>query len=162
MSDTAVTIRPARHDDAEALGRLGALLVEMHHAFDPQRFMSPGADTARGYGRYLASQIDDADTVLLVAERDGAVIGYVYGAVEGVDYMALRGPAGVLHDVIVGSEQRRGGVGRALVLAIIAAFTARQAPRVVLSTAARNEAARAFFAGLGFRDTMVEVTRELP
>ena len=53
-------------------------------------------------------------------------------------------------------------VGRALVGAILEAFTAREAPRVVLSTAARNETARAFFEGLGFRETMVELTRELP
>lgn len=162
MTATPFTIRPARHDDAAALGRLGALLVEMHHAFDRQRFMAPGADTARGYGRYLASQIGDPDTVLLVAERDGVVAGYVYGAVEGVDYMALRGPAGVLHDVIVEPAHRQSGAGRALARAILEAFTARQAPRVVLSTAARNASAQAFFVGLGFRPTMVELTRELP
>jgi ribosomal protein S18 acetylase RimI-like enzyme len=90
------------------------------------------------------------------------VVGYVYGAIEGTDYMALRGPAAVLHDVIVAPDERRGGVGRALVGAMLEAFTAREAPRVVLSTAARNEPARAFFEGLGFRETMVELTRELP
>ena len=162
MSETPFTIRPATRADAEALGRLGARLVELHHGFDPQRFMAPGAGTARGYGGYLTGQIADGDTIVLVADAAGQVVGYVYGAIEGTDYMALRGPAAVLHDVIVAAEHRRGGVGRALVLAIVAAFTARQAPRVVLSTAARNDTARAFFEGLGFRPTMVELTRELP
>lgn len=162
MSRTPSTIRPATRGDAEALGRLGARLVEMHHAFDADRFMAPTAGTARGYGGYLAGQIGDDGTIVLVAERAGHVVGYVYGAIEGADYMALRGPGAVLHDVIVAPAERRGGVGRALVGAILEAFTAREAPRVVLSTAARNETARAFFEGLGFRETMVELTRELP
>jgi RimJ/RimL family protein N-acetyltransferase len=35
------------------------------------------------------------------------------------------------------------------------------APRVVLMAAWRNESARALFARLGFRPTMVEMTREV-
>ena len=162
MSETPFTIRPATRADAGALGRLGARMVEMHHDFDARRFLAPGAGTARGYGGFLASQILEPAAIVLVAERAAQVIGYAYGTVEGVDYMALRGPAGALHDVIVDAAQRRDGVGRALVLALIAAFTARQVPQVVLSTAARNQAAQAFFAALGFRPTMVEMTRELP
>lgn len=162
MHDTSFSVRPATRVDADALGRLGASLVALHHGFDAQRFMPPNSGTANGYGSYLSSQIADADTIVLVAEQAGQVVGYVYGTIEGVDYMALRGPAAVLHDVIVAPEVRHAGVGRALVRAILEAFTARQAPRVVLSTAARNETARAFFEGLGFRPTMVELTRELP
>ena len=36
-----------------------------------------------------------------------------------------------------------------------------RAARVVLSTAAHNEAAQRLFAGEGFRRTMIEMTREL-
>ena len=35
------------------------------------------------------------------------------------------------------------------------------APRLVLHTASKNVAARQFFAALGFRETMVELTAEL-
>jgi ribosomal protein S18 acetylase RimI-like enzyme len=37
----------------------------------------------------------------------------------------------------------------------------RGAPRVVLSTAAQNETAQRLFEKLGFRRTMIEMTREL-
>ena len=40
------------------------------------------------------------------------VIGYTYAGVEGHDYMALRGPAGVLHDVVVDPAHRGHGIGR--------------------------------------------------
>jgi ribosomal protein S18 acetylase RimI-like enzyme len=52
------------------------------------------------------------------------------------------------------------GIGRQLLRAIIIELTARGAPRVVLSTAARNEAAQRLFLSAGFRPTMLEMTRE--
>lgn len=158
----AIEIRPAEPRDEAALGRLGALLVALHHDFDPQRFMTPGPDTAQGYGRYLVSQLGRANVVVLVAEEGGQTLGYSYAGVEGVDYMTLRGPAGVLYDVVVDPAHRRKGVGQRLIEASLAALAARGAPRVVLSAAEKNEAAQRLFARAGFRRTMVEMTRELP
>ena len=75
--------------------------------------------------------------------------------------MALRGPAGVLHDVIVDREHRGRGVGRLLLDAALEFFRSRGVPRVVLFTAERNEAAQRLFARTGFRRTMVEMTIDL-
>jgi ribosomal protein S18 acetylase RimI-like enzyme len=159
-SDAPVVVRPATRADTPTLGRLGALLVRMHHELDPQRFIAATPRTEQGYGSWLGSQIGEPAVVVLVAERGGEVIGYAYGGVEGHDYMALRGPAGALHDIVVDPAHRRQGVGRLLLEAAIAALEDRGVPRVVLSTAARNEAAQRLFAGAGFRRTMIEMTRE--
>jgi ribosomal protein S18 acetylase RimI-like enzyme len=75
--------------------------------------------------------------------------------------MSLRGPAGVLHDIVVDPAHRGRGVGRALLDATLAELKTRGAPRVVLSTAERNEPAQRLFARAGFRRTMIEMTREL-
>ena len=155
-----VTLRPATSADLPALGRLGALLVRTHHELDPARFIAATRHTEQGYASYLGSQLQDPAVLVLVAERDGNVLGYTYAAVEGNDYMALRGPAGVLHDIVVDPHHRREGVGRMLLDATLAWLDARGAPRVVLSTAERNEAAQRLFAAAGFRRTMIEMTRE--
>lgn len=155
------SVRPASTTDLAALGRLGALLVKAHHRFDPQRFMEPGPDTERGYARFLGSRLDLPDAVVLVAERDGAVIGYAYATLEGADYSALRGPAGVLHDLLVDPAHRGAGTGRALLTEALAVLAARGAPRVVLHAAEDNVAAQRLFATSGFRRTMVEMTREV-
>jgi ribosomal protein S18 acetylase RimI-like enzyme len=89
------------------------------------------------------------------------VIGYAYAAVQGYDYMSLRGPAGVLHDLIVEPQHRGRGVGRLLLNAVLTYLTTRGAPRVVLSAAEGNHAAQRLFVSMGFRRTMVEMTREL-
>ena len=163
MSETpGIAVRNARPDDELALGRLGALLVAVHHAFDADRFIAPGPGSERGYGRYLVSQIGREEVILLVAERDGAVLGYAYAGVEGPDWMALRGPAGVIYDILVEPGHRRQGIGGLLLNAVLDALAARGAPRVVLSTATPNHVAQRLFAAAGFRSTMIEMTREWP
>jgi len=155
-------VRKARSDDAPALGRLGALLVAVHHAFDPDRFIAPGPGTERGYGGFLVSQLEKEEAIILVAEEAGAVVGYVYAGLEGADWMALRGPAGVIYDIIVDPERRQEGIGGMLLQAILKALADRGAPRVVLHTATPNAVAQRLFAAVGFRSTMIEMTREWP
>lgn len=157
---SAPLIRPATRADVPTLGRLGALLVRMHHEFDAARFIAATPRTERGYGSWLGSQLDLPDVVVLVAELNGQVVGYAYGELVAPDYMSLRGPAGALHDIVVDPAHRKHGIGRQLLDAAIAALEARGAPRIVLSTAARNETAQRLFERAGFRRTMIEMTRE--
>lgn len=109
----------------------------------------------------MSTQLEDPDAAVLVVDDRGDVVGYAYAAVEGYDYMALRGLAGVLHDIIVEPGHRGRGVGRLLLHAALEFLRPRGAPREVLSTAERNETAQRLFAGAGFRRTMIEMTREL-
>ena len=155
-----VVIRPATRADLTAIGRLGALLVRLHHDFDPQRFIPATPRTEQGYGSFLGMQLEVPDVIVLVAEGDGEVLGYSYAGLEGFDYMALRAPAGALYDIVVDPAHRGHGVGRMLLDATLAALADRGAPRVVLSTAERNEPAQRLFTRAGFRRTMIEMTRE--
>jgi ribosomal protein S18 acetylase RimI-like enzyme len=157
-----VTIRRASADDLPSLGRLGALLMRAHCAFDADRFLPAGPDAEEGYAWFLGSQLSAPDAAVFVAEQDGAVVGYVYAGLEPLSWKELRGAAGFIHDVAVLEEARRGGVAQALLDAAMAWLRERGAPRVVLWTADRNEGAQRLFARLGFRRTMIEMTRELP
>jgi ribosomal protein S18 acetylase RimI-like enzyme len=157
----APSIRPATLKDVGAIGRLGALLVREHHDFDPQRFIAATAQTEKRYGSFLGTQLEEPNIVILVAERDGKVIGYTYSGVEGIDYMSLRGPAGVIYDIVVDPDHRQQGVGRVLIDATLEVLKGKGSPRVVLSTAERNAAAQRLFDRAGFRRTMIEMTREL-
>jgi ribosomal protein S18 acetylase RimI-like enzyme len=156
-----ILVRAATPRDAPSIGGLGAILVRTHHDFDPKRFIPATSGTAAGYSSFLGSQIDEPNIIILVAERDGKVLGYTYAGVEGRDYMSLRGPAGVVYDIVVDPDHRRQGVGRMLLDATLAALKDRGAPRVVLSTAEQNTPAQRLFDRAGFRRTMIEMTREL-
>lgn len=156
------TVRPACEGDLPAMGRLGALLLREHHAFDPRRFMAPGPDPEGGYAWFLGTQLAEPDVLLLVAEADGgAIAGYLYAAVEPRSWKELRDESGLVHDVAVDEPFRGRGIATALMNEAASWFTARGLPRVVLWTAEHNAAGQRLFAGLGFRRTMIEMTREL-
>jgi len=135
--------------------------VRLHHDLDPDRFIPATPRTERSYGSFLGTQLDEPAIIILVAEQGSEVIGYSYSGLEGNDYMSLRGPAGVLHDIVVDPAHRGNGVGQTLLDATLVAIKARGATQVVLSTAERNESAQRLFTRAGFRPTMIEMTREL-
>jgi GNAT superfamily N-acetyltransferase len=156
-----IVIRHASDSDLPVLGQLGALLMETHYLFDQKRFMAPRGDSAQGYAWFLRSQLKEEDAVVLVADRAGVIVGYVYAGLEPTSWKELRDTAGFVHDVVVADSSRRLGVARLLVEAAIDWLRAHGAPRVVLWTAEKNPAAQNLFSRLGFRRTMIEMTLEL-
>jgi len=155
-----VIIRPATDDDQEPLGRLAGALVRLHHTLDPKRFFLV-EPIEQGYGRWLVRESGNPNAIVLVAEQEGKVVGYAYGTNSERDWMLLLDACGVLQDIYVDESARRGGVARQLVQTMCARFRERGQPRVVLSTAAKNETAQRFFESMGFRRTMIEMTCEL-
>ena len=155
-----LSVRPATPADLPAVARLAAKLVRYHHALDAHRFMIL-EPVEPGYERWLGHELADPQAVIVVAERDGTLLGYAYGRVEARDWNALLDAHGALHDLYVDEAARSGGVGLALIEAIAARLAALGAPRVVLHTATQNTTAQRLFARAGFRSTMIEMTREL-
>lgn len=159
-------VRPATPGDAEPLGRFAAEMVRFHQRLDAARFLRMTEPIEPGYGRFLVKMSGEPRAVVLVGalREPGAeserVVGYAYGQLEPVSYPELLDACGKLHDLFVDPAARRRGVGRALVTSAIERLQALGAPRIVLLSAWQNEAAQTLFAALGFRRTMVEMTRE--
>jgi len=160
MPDDDLVIRRAERRDLATMGRLGGTLVREHFRYDPRRFMAPADGVDEGYAWFLGTELDDPKVVLLVAERGGAVVGYAYAGLEPQSWKELREAAGFVHDVVVDEAARGRGVGAALMEAAAAWLEAQGAPRIMLWTAEMNGPAQRLFARLGFRRTMVEMTRE--
>jgi ribosomal protein S18 acetylase RimI-like enzyme len=157
----AAEIREATARDLPALARLGAKLAREHHAMDPERFFAPEEPLEEGYAWWLGKERASRKAVVLAGALRGRIVGYAYGRLEPRDWNTLRDRCGVGVDLWVEPRARRAGVGTALVEALVAALAARGAPRVVLNVAARNPRAARLFGALGFRETMVELTREV-
>ncbi len=158
----SVLIRRAEPRDVSSLGRLGAALVRAHHAFDARRFLTPGPGLEEGYAHFLRTQLAERDVAIFVAERAGAIIGYVYAGIEPRSWKELRDAAGFIHDVVVDPNAQRSGVGTRLIETAAAWLATRGVARVMLWTAEKNQEAQRLFEHLGFRRTMIEMTRENP
>jgi ribosomal protein S18 acetylase RimI-like enzyme len=155
-----VLIRRAKRSELGGVARMAAALVREHHARDSQRFMLVES-VEEGYRDWLAREIARRGAVILVAEQDLEIIGYAYGTLEARNWSELRDACGKLNDVYVDPSLRRRGIARRLVDAMLLELRAMGAPRVVLSSADGNRAAEQLFASIGFRRTMIEMTREL-
>lgn len=161
MTNHSFTIRRAEPRDIPVISRFGVMLLRTHFVFDQQRFMAPRPDAEDGYA-WFEAQMGRHDAVVFVAERDGAPVGYLYAAVEPLSWKELRDEAGFIHDIYVDEGSRGLGVATALLEAGSQWLTDQGVPRVILWTAAANSSAHRLFAHMGFRPTMVEMTRETP
>lgn len=158
---TLTRVRAATEADLGPLGKLAAELVRFHHGLDPQRFFLAGK-VEEGYRGWFARELKEDAAILLVADRPGdGVVGYVYGRVEPRDWNMLLDRHAALHDVLVAESARKLHLGELLVEAFLARAKELGAPRVVLHTAVANERAQRLFTKMGFRPTMLEMSREL-
>ncbi|MFI5364964.1 MAG: GNAT family N-acetyltransferase [Candidatus Binatia bacterium] len=135
--------------------------MRAHHDFDSRRFLTPGPRVEQGYAHFLGTQLAEEDVAVFVAERAGTIIGYVYAGVEPRSWKELREVAGFIHDVVVDPAERGAGVGTRLIETAAEWLVTRGVPRVMLWTAEKNQGAQRLFERLGFRRTMVEMTREV-
>lgn len=153
-------VREMTTADLPSVGALAGQLVRMHHAFDANRFLRP-VDPERGYARWFATQLESEDVILLVAEVDRSVVGYVYARMEPRSYNELLDACAKLHDIYVDDSARGRGIGAELLRETLRRAREKGAPRIVLLTAAHNDQAQRMFHRAGFRTTMLEMTKEL-
>lgn len=145
VMDHRARIRPARPDDAEALGRL------LTHLGYPT-----GAEAA---ARRLARVLDRPDYRTLVAEDGEQVVGVVavftgYGFTGDAPYARIL-------SLVVDPEHRGGGVGAALVSAAESWARGQGAESLHLTTATHREGAHRFYRRLGYEVTGTRFYRRL-
>ena len=99
--------------------------------------------------------------MLVAADETGEILGYVYAGIEPRSWQELRERAGYIHDIFVRDTHRARGIADALMLAALTWLREQGLPRALLWTAVPNARAQRVFERLGFRKTMLEMTREL-
>jgi GNAT superfamily N-acetyltransferase len=157
----AAIVRDARAADLPVLAQMGAKLTRAHHIMDPARFFLPEEPIEDGYASWLGKELLNPRAVILVAHQHGRSLGYAYGRIERRDWNSLRERCAFGVDLWVEPRARRRGVGRQLMEALVERFGAWREPRLIIQVAAVNTLARQVFAGMGFRETVVELAREL-
>jgi ribosomal protein S18 acetylase RimI-like enzyme len=152
-------VRRARSEDLLAIARLADRLVRLHHERDPKRFFLPER-SEEAYLWWFGRELERREAVVLVADAGSSVVGFCYGALEERNWNALLDAHGEIHDIFVSDAERRRGIGKALLQAMIAELEQLGAEIVVLATMVDNLGAQQLFASLGFRRTMLELTRD--
>ena len=152
-----VTVRPATSDDSQAIAALWESLVAYHQALDEDlpRAVLDGGEI---YVQRMIYRADDPNTLVLVAEIEGRVVGYVLGAVvDLVPDMFEREICGFIADIFVEKDYRRLGIGRLLMDTMIDWFQSQGVRYYEWYVAAYNLDARAFWREMGGRELMVRM-----
>lgn len=154
----ALATRAAEQRDVAAIGSLFAELFTKAAHGRPDLFRLPRADDAkerRELELYVASRLDATAEQLIVAEENGTLLGVVHVLVEHVPFAPSvpyrrATTEGWILNVVVGSQHRRRGVGRALDAAARDWARARGAETIGLQVWTYNHEGREFFARLGY------------
>ena len=142
MAGDAVTIRPARPQDAAGIARL-ANLLSRHEGLGDDVF-SESQVLRDGFGERPAFEV-------LIAEQHGDAVGYALFTNGYNTDIAAR--AVWLHDLYVIEPARNLGVGRRLFAAVARAAVDRGVQSVWWGVRSANLRARTFYAELGPRTT---------
>ena len=135
---TTISTRRAGPQDLDAL----AVLFDAYRGFYGQP-----SDVARARD-WLRTRMRVGESVVLVAERDGGIVGFtqLYPMFSSV----RTARTWILNDLFVDSAQRKQGTGRALIEAAHAYAIETGAAAISLSTEHTNETAKALYRDIGY------------
>jgi ribosomal protein S18 acetylase RimI-like enzyme len=143
----ALTLRRAEEADLPAVVRLFAIPDEGNLKDE-----DPSSPLPSCYAEALAAIAADDGNMLIVAERDGAVIGAFHLTI--IQYVAYRGGrVAQIENVIVDPAARGLGVGAAMMVWAIDEARRRGCFRVQLTSNKARTRAHRFYERLGFTST---------
>lgn len=141
MKKTDITIRPLQPSDI-------ADVMQLHRELGWNPAFKADGSTLK---QRLEALITEDDALLLVAEVNGQVVGYIHG--EIVTYLLFAGREMLVSELFVMEKARAVGVGKALLAAIEAQAVQRKCFRIsVLNSRERESYKRGFYPSLGYEE----------
>jgi len=141
MSGEEIKIRPLQRQDLDAVMKLHREL-----GWNPA-FKADGSTLLQR----LKALITEENALLLVAEINGRVIGYIHG--EIITHLLFAGREMYISEVFVMEKYRGSGVGRALVSAIETESVNQRCFRIsVLNSRERESYQRGFYPSMGYEE----------
>lgn len=141
MNRPKIHLRPLRAHDLD-------VIMQLHRELGWNPAFQADGSTLR---QRLHALTTEEDALLLVAELDGDVVGYVHG--EIVMYLLFAGREMLVSELFVKQEARGHGVGSALMAAIEAEAVKRKCFRIsVLNSRERESYKRGFYPALGYEE----------
>lgn len=133
--------------------------MDLHSLIDPYYVRTDDGHLL--FADYLERKMGEDGSLVLVAVEDGDVLGYCFSYIHERPPVFVERKIGVISDLAVRSDSRRGGVGEALLQATLDWFRKKGLALAELRTSASNGMAISFYSKHGFRIYDHEMTKEL-
>ncbi len=154
-----MNIRRAKSTDLDELARLWRELADLHAGLAPEFALVPDAE--RMFRRHIAEVVADENCCVLVAEEDGALVGFINGGLHENAPVFVERFVGEIASAVVTETSRRQGVGTQLVDGLLTWFRERGVKVVTLGAATANPIAQSFWRKMGFDAYMTKLRREI-
>ena len=146
------SVREATQQDIERVVELWAEMVDFHARYDPRYLRMDGSEG--GFAHHLRSHLGEADYLLMVAEIDGEVVGFLNGEVLEYPPCFAHRAHGVIDNLAVSPQWQRRGVGTALLERGMAWFSDKGVPTVEGRVLLSNPVAMEFWQKTAFEPYM--------
>ena len=151
-------IRKGRVGDVERLVELWKELVDHHKNFD-RGYSEFVPDVEKVQAEFYARTIRSRRSVMLVAEEDGAIIGFLFGSIASRPPVFKIQKHAFIGDILVTAKHRRMGIGKLLVDEFESWAKGQGAEFMTLAVYPENGAGMAFWEDMGFLDTASVIKR---
>jgi GNAT superfamily N-acetyltransferase len=154
-------VRRAERADVSAIAELYLDVADEVVGREPTFRQMP--DRAVVVRRY-AARVEETERTVLVAVVDQAVVGFADAVLNRHEDRGTYHAPGIdayVEELIVMAHHRRRGIGTELMVSVEAWAEASGARLVTLDTHAANDAARALYGEMGYRDVGVILVKEL-
>ena len=159
MYEPGIIVRKPRPDDLDVLGELILRFYMFNEEFDPAWSLREDAKTR---SRIAAKEYlkPDPSLIVLVAEVEGSVVGYIRGFLREMPLLR-EGYIAVITEFYVHPSHRGRRVGATLIERFLEEAKMKGAARIAAEVPSQNVVAKRFYEKLGFREFMVTFVREV-
>ena len=159
MSPESFQVRTATPADVGAIVALWQEFMDFHKERDS--CFTRSADGHERFGEFVSGRIASDAACVLVAEQQGAIVGYCLATISKYPPVFAQQTYGSIVDLAVTAACRRSGIGQALAAEACRWFAARAIHRIEARVAVANEVSTAFWAKMGFAPYLAIVTKEI-
>ena len=145
-----ITVSIAKLKDSETIGKIAFQTALLHYQSVKNEFKKP---TLRAQVKYIQKSISDPDILVLAAETEKKIIGYVvvYFNTYPERYFKFSKRA-FIGSIGVDENARGQGVGKALLKGVEAELKKRGIPLVEIDVYTFNQSAEKLYDSLGYED----------
>lgn len=148
MSVSELVIRKATKRNLESIGILWQEFMDFHKERDPA--FARSADGHEYFKEFIASHLEKESSLVLVAEQDGAVVGYCLAMLAKYPPVFASRDYGTVYDLAVTQRCRKAGIGEKMYQSAEKWFLEKGIHRIELRVVVSNEIATAFWRKMGF------------
>ena len=141
-------IRKAKLQDLEQVTKFGLVLLKQHSDLDS--YFTPIDTVVIAYRNFLESSLNSENRLLLVAEKNGKLMGYAAAEIQARSPIFKITENGYINDVYVKDEFRQLGIAGKFLTELKNWFESKNIKHVELSVLANNEVAKKTWAKFGF------------